>query len=443
MEISIPFQRFQRPHAAHDRRPGVALAFAMCAAALLAGCGSKTSAPETAVPVQAATVESGSIPVIATGEAVLMPLHEAVLASKISAPVQRFYVQRGDKVHRGQLLAVLENNDLSGAALGSKGQYQQAQAQYLTATQSTIPQEMKKAQRDLAQAKNERNLQKGIYESQEKLYKEGALPRRTADQSKVTYEQAETQYAILKRSYAALQKVNKQAQLQSAEGQLRQAKGNYQQAAATLAYSEIRSPIDGFVTSRPLYEGEMANAGSPILTVMNTSVLIARAHLPQSLIQGMKIGASAHVRVPGLPAPVIGTVSLISPALDPGSTTVEVWIKVGNKNGELKPGTAVQVAITARTLHNALLVPSSAIVEDAGNTRHVMVIGTDSIAHPRTVTIGTQANNETQILSGVTAGEQVVTVGAYAMDDGTKVKVLPPDTPTSAPITRQTSGGGL
>jgi HlyD family secretion protein len=443
MKISVAYKQFHPPYPANHWRPRQMLALALCTGALLAGCAGKTPPPETAVPVQATLVERGSIPVVASGEAVLMPLHQAVLASKISAPIQRFYVQRGDKVHRGQLLAVLENSDLSGAALGSKGQYQQAQAQYLTATQSTIPQEMKKAKRDLEQAKNEMDLQKGIYQSQEKLYKEGALPRRTADQSKVTYEQAQTQYAILKRSYAALQKVNEQAQLQAAEGQLRQAKGNYQQAAATLAYSEIRSPIDGYVTERPLYEGEMANAGVPILTVMNTSVLIARAHLPQSLVQGMQPGAPAQVLVPGMAAPVAGTVSLVSPALDPGSTTVEVWVKVENKNGDLKPGTAVQVAITARMLRNVLLVPTAAIVEDAGNTRHVMVIGPDSIAHPRTVTTGVQANGETQILSGVTVGQQVVTVGAYAMDDGTKVKVVPPGAPAATPADAKTAGGGL
>jgi HlyD family secretion protein len=438
METTFAITRRQRTRRTSRLRRPASLATVLCATAMLAGCASKTPPPETAVPVQAVTVERGNIPVVATGEAVLTPLHEAVLASKISAPIEKFYVQRGDRVHRGQLLAVLENKDLSGAALGSQGQYQQARAQYLTATQSTIPQEMKKAQRDLAQAEDELNLKKGIYDSQEKLYKEGALPRRMADESKVAYEQAQTQYAILKRSYAALQKVNEHAQLQAAEGQLRQAKGSYQQAAATLAYSEIRSPINGYVTARPLYEGEMANAGSPILTVMNTSVLIARAHLPQSLVQGMKVGALAQVMVPGLAAPVEGTVSLISPALDPGSTTVEVWVKVENKNGDLKPGTAVQVAITARTLKDVLLVPSAAIVEDAGNTRHVMVIGPDSIAYPRTVTIGAQSNQQTQILSGLKAGEEVVTVGAYAMDDGTRVKVMPPGT-TAA----ETAGGGL
>ena len=75
--------------------------------------------------------------------------------------------------------------------------------------------------------------------------------------------------------------MGKKDQLKSAKGQFDSAQGKYEGAAAQLSYSEIRSPIDGVVTERPFYPGEMAAAGSPILTVMDTSTVIARAHIPQ------------------------------------------------------------------------------------------------------------------------------------------------------------------
>jgi HlyD family secretion protein len=399
---------------------------------LLAGCGGAAKTPETVVPVQAVAVRRGRIPVVITGEALLGPLHQAVLAAKISAPIEHFYVRRGDKVHKGELLAVLENKDLSGAALGSQGQYQQAKAQYQTITKSTVPQEMQKAEHDVAQAKDEMDLQQRIYTSQQKLFEEGALPGRTVDQTKVALVQAQTQYGVLLRNLEALKKINQAAQLEGAAGQLHQAEGQYHQAAATLAYSEIRSPIDGYITERPLYPGEMANAGAPILTVMDTSVLIAKAHLPQAQVEGMTLGAPAQVTVPGIPDPVAGKVTLVSPALDPGSTTVEVWVRLENKDNQLKPGTAVQVAITARTIPNAILVPAAAVVEDEGDGKHVMVIGSDSIAHRHEVTVGAQSSKEVQIVSGVSPGEQVITVGGYALDDGTKVRVVEPGGQPSA-----------
>lgn len=412
--------------AAWKRNIARATLWAALPGVLLTGCGSKDKTPPTVVDVQAVPAHQAAIPVTLRGEAMLTALHQAILAPKISAPIARLYVRLGQKVHKGELLATLENRDLTGAALSSQGQYQQAKAQYQTITRSTVPQEVQKAEHDLAQAKAEVDLQQSIYTSQLKLFKEGALPGRTVDQSKVALVQAKTQYGIQLRKLQALQQVNRTAELESAAGQLQQARGSYDKAAATLAYSEIRSPINGYVTQRPLYAGEMANAGSPLVTVMDTSVLIAKAHLPQMLVQRLPVGAPAKVTVPGLDHPVDGKVMLVNAALDPGSTTVEVWVKVENKDNTLKPGTPVQVAITARTIPNALVVPTAAIVEDAGGGKHVMVVGPDNIAHRHEVKIGVQSGDETQILSGIQAGDQIVTVGAYALDDGTHVQVVAP-----------------
>ena len=394
-------------------------------ALLLAGCGGKDKTPPTVVSVHAVTARQASIPVTVHGEALLSALSQAILAPKISAPIAHLYVQRGDKVHKGELLAVLENKDLLGAALSSQGQYQQAKAQYQTITRSTVPQEVEKAQADLRQAQAQVNLQQQIYTSRKKLFAEGALPGRDVDQARVALIQAKTLYDVTQRHLAALEKVTQAAELESATGQLHQAQGQYKQSAATLAYSEIRSPIDGIVTQRPLYAGEMATAGSPLLTVMDTSILIAKTHLPQAQVQ-VPVGATAQVTVPGVPEPVPGTVMLVSPALDPGSTTVEVWVKIRNKKNELKPGTPVQVAITARTIPNALIVPTAAIVENAGGGKHVMVVGADNIAHQREVEVGAQSGDDTQVLSGIQPGDQVITVGAYALDDGTHVQVVHP-----------------
>ncbi|MGC9292258.1 MAG: efflux RND transporter periplasmic adaptor subunit [Acidobacteriaceae bacterium] len=412
-----------------------------CVGLLLAGCNSKDKTPPPVVEVQAVPVQRTSIPVILTGEAMLAPLHQAILATKVGAPVARFYVQRGDRVHKGELLATLENKDLQGAALGSEGQYQQARAQYATVTQSTVPQEVQKAQLDLAQVKAQVDLQQRIYDSREHLFQQGALPGRDVDQAKVALVQAKTQYDIARRHLEALEKVGRTAELDSATGQLHQAQGQYQQAQALLSYSEVRSPIDGYVTDRPLYAGEMAAAGTPLLTVMDLDVLVAKAHLPQVEVQGLPIGAPAQVFVPGLKDAVPGKVMLISPALDPGSTTVEVWVRVENKGQQLKPGTPVHVAITARTIPDALVVPAAAIVQDEGGGKHVMVAGADNIAHRHEVQVGVEANGQVQVLSGMDAGMSVITVGSYALEDGTHVRVTPAAKATGTRVLPIDGGG--
>jgi HlyD family secretion protein len=124
-----------------------------------------------------------------------------------------------------------------------------------------------------------------------------------------------------------------------------------------------------------------------------------------------------------VPDPVPARVALISPALDPGSTTVEVWLRVENKKGALKVGTPVHALIEGRKAEKAVTVPSSAILTAQDGKKSVMVIGADGAAHAKPVTVGISNGEDVQILSGLTAADMVITSGNYALDEGTKVKV--------------------
>ena len=176
------------------------------------------------------------------------------------------------------------------------------------------------------------------------------------------------------------------------------------------------------MTDRPLFAGETAAAGAPLITVMDTSALLAKTHIAQSLAQQLKLGDDAEVHAPGVDDPVPAKVSMISPALDPGSTTVEVWLKIDNKSGTLKAGTPVKVTITGRTVAKALKIPASAVLTAEDGSKSVMVIGSDGAAHRKTVTLGIDDGKDVQVLSGLAPADQVITGGAYGLDDGTKVR---------------------
>jgi RND family efflux transporter MFP subunit len=217
--------------------------------------------------------------------------------------------------------------------------------------------------------------------------------------------------------------VSRDAALKAAQGQLTSAEGKYKGASAQVSYSEIRSPISGVVTDRPLFAGETAAAGAPLLTVMDISTLLAKTHIAQSLAQRMKLDDEAEVQVPGVAKPVAAKVTLISPALDPGSTTVEVWLKIDNKSGALKVGTPVKVSITGRTDANALKIPQGAILSTQDGTKSVMVVGADGAAHRKPVTLGLQDAGDVEVTEGLASADLVITSGAYGLDDGAKVKV--------------------
>jgi multidrug efflux pump subunit AcrA (membrane-fusion protein) len=392
--------------------------------AWLPGC-KKEAPPETEVTVQAAHPVQGEIAEHIVADAVLAPLAQAAIAPKISAPVRRFYVQRGARVREGQLLATLENNDLAAAALDNKGSYMAAEAAYATATRAQVPEDTQKAESDVAQAKANLKLNLSIVKGRKQLFAEGAIPGRDLDTAQAALVAAQAAYDAATRHLESVRKVSREAALKSAQGQLTSAEGKYKGAAAQVNYSEIRSPINGVVTDRPLFAGETAAAGAPLVTVMDTSSLLAKTHLAQSLAQRMKVGDDAMVRVPGVAEAVSAKVALISPALDPGSTTIEVWLKIDNKAGTLKVGTPVKVSITGRSDANARKIPAKSILTAQDGSKSVMVVGADGAAHRKPVTLGLEDAEEVQITGGLAPGDLVITGGAYGLDDGAKVKVGP------------------
>jgi multidrug efflux pump subunit AcrA (membrane-fusion protein) len=406
--------------------PVMTMVVACAACAVVAGCKAKTdqSAADVSVSVQAAHPTVGPIAEEIAADAILAPLAQAALEPKISAPIHAEYVQRGAHVRRGQLLLTLEDRDLQGNAMDSEGSLTQAQAAYATATRATIPEDVQKAKLDVDQTKAALDVATRTAEERKRLLSEGAIAARDTQTAIAAEVQAQATYDEAVKHLESVSNTTSAANTESANGQLTSAKGRYINAEAQVSYANLRSPIDGVVTDRPLFPGETAAAGTAVITVMDTSSLLAKLHLSQALAQKLRLNGAAKIAVPGLENPVNATVSMISPALDPGSTTVEVWLKLPNANGRYKVGTPVHATIEGYTVPNALLVPASAIVpsEEGGGT-FVMVVGSDGAAHKRAVSVGIRTAETAQITSGLTATDDVITEGSYGLDEGTKVTV--------------------
>jgi multidrug efflux pump subunit AcrA (membrane-fusion protein) len=394
------------------------------------GCAKADKEKEPEVSVQVTPAEKENISQIVNEEAVIFPLQQATVAPKITSTIKEFYVQRGSKVKKGQPLARLENADLSAAAESSRGEYEQAEAAYTTAVTSGLPQQLQKAELDAASAKSAFEAAEKVYNSRKDLFQQGALPRRELDAAEVALVAARSQNEQAQKQLADLQRVGKEQALKSAQGQRLAAEGKFHGAAAQLSYSVITSPIDGVVSDRPLYVGDLATANQPLLTVMNISKLIAKGHIPQSEAAQLKVGNPAQLKVPGMDEPIEGKVTLVSPALDPGSTTIEVWVEAKKPNPALRPGITVQVAMTVKTVKEAVVVPAAAVYKNPeGNGDYVLVAGTDDKAHLKPVQVGIRNAEDAQIASGINAGDPVITSGGYAVPDGTKIKVEKPEAP--------------
>ena len=398
-------------------RPAGFLGVALVAGLLLSGCKSQEASEETpTVTVQVGAAENGPIQRKVIADAVLYPRDQAAIVPKVIAPIKKFYVDRGSPVKAGQLLAELENQDLAGAHQKSQGVYQQAQVTY--------DMEVQKVAQDAKLAKQTLDSAQKLFDSRQALYKEGAISAKDVEDANVALTQARNAYELAQKQY----------DLKVAEGQVNAAKGDLASAEAQVSYTKILSPITGVVTDRPNYAGETPATGAPLITVMDLSQLVARVHISQLDASHLKAGDEASIAVPGQGPALKAKVTLVSPALDPNSTTVEVWVQAANPGGRLKPGVSARVTMIGETVPHAIVAPLAALLTATDGVTSMIVLDTDNKPHKKKVKVGIRDAGDIQITDGLQGGERVVTVGVFEldkMDDMTKaiIQVQAPKMP--------------
>jgi multidrug efflux pump subunit AcrA (membrane-fusion protein) len=389
------------------------------------GCSKKEgSEAEAPAPVQVTAVTQDTIRRIITGDGMLFPRDQASVMPKIASPVEKFYVNRGDHVKQGQLLAVLENRDLTAQAAEGQGAMDQAESNLRTTSGASVPEAGVKAQTDVDADRQAMDAAKKVFDSREELFKEGALARRQVDEALVSYTQAKAQFDSAQEHLRVLQGVAKGEQIKTASSQVESAKAHHQSLEAQLSYARILSPIGGVIADRPLYAGEMATPGTPLLTVMDISRVVARVSVPQSQAATVKVGHPATITQVDSGQEVPGKVIVVSPATDPASTTVQVWVEAENPGEKLKPGASVHAVIVTEMFKAATVVPITAILPGEEKGTAVLTVSADSTAHKKQVELGVREGDKVQILSGVKPGEEVVVVGGLGVDDKAKVKII-------------------
>jgi HlyD family secretion protein len=394
---------------------------AACLILLTACGGAKKQAAETEAPtpVQVETVRKGPIDRVVTADAVLYPVNQSSPTAKISAPIKRVLVNRGDHVKAGQVVAELEIADLTATANESKSLYDQSQAALQTVTGATVVEDKAKAQTDVQSAQQVLEAAQKVYDSRSALQKQGALAQRPVDDAKVSLAQAQAAYNTAKQHLDTLNSVGQREQIHAAQAQVEATKAHYENSTVQVGYGKITSPISGIVSDRPVYAGEMPASGTPLMTIVDISSVVARANVPVKDAEYIKVGRPATITGPD--GDIAGKVVVVSPAVNPNTTTVEVWVQAPNPEEKLKPGGTVRVAIKAETLQDVTLVSSSAILNSDEGGQIVIVITPDNIAHQHKVSIGVRQGINVEIASGVNEGDKVVTVGGLGLDDGAKV----------------------
>ena len=306
------------------------------------------------------------------------------IVSKVSGRLQDVAVRIGDRVSRGQLIALVEDREI-------REQVKQAEASFEVG-QATIRQreaDLKFAETNLARSKN--------------LFDRQLLPQQTLDDS-----EARQQASV--------------AQLDLARAQFEQAKARLEELRLMLGNTRILSPVDGFVGQRNVDSGAYVSSNVPLASVVDIRLVRLVANLVERDLRRVDTGAPAEVDVDAFPGETFkGRVARVAPVLDPATRTATMEIEVPNADYRLKPGMYARVRLTVAQRQNALVVPRNAVVDVEGKRGVYVYDAAGKKAVFRDVGIGLQDELRTEITSGLSESDRVVTTGAAALRDGDTV----------------------
>lgn len=190
------------------------------------------------------------------------------------------------------------------------------------------------------------------------------------------------------------------------------------------AQSPVKSPINGTVTSFPGSIGVTVSQQTPMATIGDLANLQVKTYISERKISNIALGMPAELTFEAYPGETFAAEIIeLSPVVDPSSRTMEILLDLTKRDNRIKSGMFSRIKITTTVKNNIVKIPSDCISERFGE-KFVFIISTDGTVKKRTIIEGITINDVSEILSGLSAGEQVVYQGQSLLDDGVKIKII-------------------
>jgi multidrug efflux pump subunit AcrA (membrane-fusion protein) len=356
----------------------------------------------------------------------IFPRDTAQVSPKISAQIKQMPLWKNRVVRAGEVIAVLEANDLRAQRNEAAAALNEARASERSVETGSIPQNTAQDEKALRDARAGVDNARRTYERRLALYNAGGISKKDLEASQLDLTRAENELRLAEANVSLRARSLNPNDRAQAAARVSQAEQHVGALDAQLGYSVVRAPISGVVIDQALYEGSFVASGTTLVTIADTTQVIVKAPFADTVAAQLKTGDVASVQPTDMPGEQLsGQVTLISRAVDPASRTVEVWVTLDNGAGRLRVNGAAQVTVNANAKTEAVVVPTSAVTLEASNADEgtVMVVDDASVAHETKVKVGVREGDKTEILSGLRGGETVVVEGNFSLPDGTKVEV--------------------
>jgi RND family efflux transporter MFP subunit len=352
-----------------------------------------------------ARVGRGTIAQSLTIAGAFKPFQEIDVHAKVAGYIQKIYVDVGDHVHEGQVLAVLEIPELTAELAGADAAVRRSQ------------QEIRRAEGDVKRAQSAHAAAHAMYDrlSQAAKQKAGLVAQQEVDDFQAKDLESEAQVS------------SAQAALNAAQQALEVAEANQKQYAALSNYARIMAPFAGVITVRYADTGALIAAGTssstqamPVVRLAEISKLRLVLPIPESIAGEIHLGDPVKVHVQALNQDIVGKVSRFADSLDTQTRTMETEIDFENKNGKLLPGMYTETELQLADRGNVLVVPLEAVMQNAGEAK-VLVVNAQNAVEERKVKLGLQGKSRVEVLSGLLEGDRVIVGNQSQFRNGEKV----------------------
>lgn len=333
---------------------------------------------------------------------------EAPVMARASGYIRKRYVDIGDRVTAGQVLAEIEAPELTQQIRQAKAALDQAN--------STVQQ----AEAAVQQGRSNENLARVTADRWRNLLAKGVVSRQEND----TYQ---AQWAAQQANVEALEKG-----VAAARSNAGAAEANLARLNDLLNYQTVRAPFAGVITVRNIDTGALVTEGNTLLyRVAQTGRLRTYVNVPQTESGAIRVGQRANLEVADLPGrKFAGTVARTASALDPSTRTLLVELEVPNASGQLMPGMYAQVDLSIPRQYPPLVIPGDTLVVRSDGPQ-VAVVQPDGTVHFTRVQLGRDFGDRLEVLSGLQEGQQLAVNPSDAIREGVKVKAVKAEKPAS------------
>ena len=359
-------------------------------------------------PSKLAKVEKGDLAksVVATGK--IEPITKVEVKSKASGIVKKLYVDAGDRVHKGQILAELDKDEIEAQVNSQRANLQAAEAS-LISTQA----DYERAKVD-AEGVDVTTLESAFHRA-EKMQKEGVVSTAARDDSQRAYIMSVNKQNVAKAQVGVLK-----AKITQAEAQVQSAKANLAQLEEQYTYTTIVSPLDGVVLSRDVELGDavssilvLGSSATLIMTLGDTSEVYVKGKVDESDIGKVYLGQPARIKVESFKDKTFtGKVTKISPmgVEKDNVTTFEVRVSINNPGGELKAAMTANAEIILEEHKSVLMIPENAVIYDKDKKASVEIPSPNDKDGKKklAVNLGISNGAKAEVLGGLKEGDQVV-----------------------------------